>query len=101
MIHIHDVAKLYVSVVERRDTGVFHAYDGNLYSATEIIESVKEVYRSKGLPTSTAHDYIDRLLQASVITTNARWVSACWNPEYLTFADHAEQAFEQLEGNNS
>ena len=98
MIHVRDVATLYADVLERKATGVFHAYDGCVNSAREIIESVIEVYRSRGIQSSDAHDYVQRLLQSSIVTTNSRSLAAGWTPGYKSFSDQADQAFEQLEG---
>lgn len=95
MIHIRDAASLYGTVAESRAAGVFHAYDGLLNRASEIIESVKSVYKDSGILDSDPHDYVDGLLRNSIQTTNERSTSIGWYPRFSNFNDQASQSFRE------
>lgn len=98
MIHVRDVASLYASVLESNETGIFHAYDGKQVEAREIIESARSVYESHGISGSESNDYIQGLLQSSVLTSNQRSLSTGWQPNYSSFVENAELAYSEYKG---
>ena len=93
MIHVKDVARLFAMVLESKESGVFHAFDGVQVLAEEIIEAVRAVYTARGITYSESHDYIQGLLQSSVSTSSNRSLSLGWNPGYASFAKNAEAAY--------
>ncbi|NQV72710.1 NAD-dependent epimerase/dehydratase family protein [bacterium] len=98
MVHVKDVARLYASILESKNRGVFHAFDGKRVRAREIIESARSVYEAHGISSSESQDYVQQLLQSSVITSNERSISTGWRPAYSGFTENAELAY--LENSN-
>jgi nucleoside-diphosphate-sugar epimerase len=95
MVHVKDVARLYASVLESNETGVFHAFDGVPVQAAQIIESARAVYESRGISSTESRDYIQGLLKSSVLTSNQRAVSTGWRPVSSSFVENAELAFSE------
>ena len=95
MVHVRDVARLYASVLEFNGQGVFHAYDGIHVEAGKIINSARSVYEAREISSSESHDYIQGLLQSSILTSNYRSLSTGWRPTYSGFVENAERAYSE------
>jgi len=101
MVHVKDVAGLYASVLESSANGVFHAYDGTQVQAGEIIGSARSAYSARGISSSDSHDYIQGLLQSSVLTSNQRSLSTGWRPVHASFMENAERALSESLGESA
>lgn len=98
MVHVHDVATLFATVVEQQRTGVYHAYDGNEITAKELARTLQDVYPKEDSATQEPHEHIVELLSKSIKTTNARSLSTGWAPRYDNFAANASRAYESYLG---
>jgi len=101
MIHVRDVASLYVAVLETSAEGVFHGYDGRPTTARDVINAARSLYQTRGITDSDAQDYIKGLLQSSVQTSNIRSRSIGWAPKYGSFLDSVEIAYSESEGRST
>ena len=95
MVHVRDVATLYASVLESEASGILHAFDGMQSRASEIIDSARFVYQSRGVSESESHDDLHVLLHCSILTSNERSLATGWRPTYSGFSQHAEHSFSE------
>lgn len=93
MVHVQDVATLFVTIAEQQATGVYHAYDGSDITARDIMRRLREIYPSEESVAQAPHDHIQSLLRKSIKTTNARSLATGWEPEFDNFEENAAQAY--------
>ena len=101
MIHVWDAARLYAQVLVSDRSGVFHAFDGFEVRAEQVIEAARAVYVSLGIAGSASSDYVDRLLESSIVTTNNHSLSLGWKPEHTSFLEIADDVYSEYAGQSS
>jgi nucleoside-diphosphate-sugar epimerase len=100
-IYHHDLAALYLLVLERRATGLFHATDGQPLPAVELVGAVNQAAGRGGEVTPldpdrhalTPHtlDTLDR----DVAVLPRRSFGLDWRPRFRNFRDGAATAFAE------
>ena len=94
LVHLRDLAALYLAIAERRATGVHHAVDGTPLPVARVLDVVNRV--AGGSPTGggalPAGEHTRELMAMDVAVVATRSREIGWRPHYPSFEDGAASA---------
>ncbi len=98
MVHVDDLAELYVRLVERAPAGsVFHAEDASRHTQREIAEAASRAAGKEGKVASSAPDgspYHEALLLDQQISAEKARNDLDWRPRHESFVAEADALFK-------
>lgn len=99
MIHVEDLARLYLHVIENQLSGIFHGTDGEETKAVDVVDKLAKLYQSplKKVSFEQAEPLLGKV--ATFMTTDfpvetSITLSSGWTPEKINFVNQAEQAYK-------
>jgi nucleoside-diphosphate-sugar epimerase len=102
LIHLEDLARYYVRIVEHHAGGIFHAVDGNAVPLAEVARSASEAAGKGGatcaIPLEEARrtlgPFADALALDQVVETR-RGTEIGWRPEHPNFLGEVEKTYRE------
>lgn len=99
LVYLRDLAALYLMIVERGASGIFHGVDGAPLTVREVAEAASRAAgaggRTRGIPTPAGDEHAERALSRDVAVVARRSLDLGWAPTFPSFLDGAEQAFAE------
>lgn len=104
LVHVDDLAELYVRLVERAPAGsIFHATDASTHTAREIAEAASRAAGKDGKVTavpvdkarSTMGPFADALALDQKVSSEKARTELDWRPRHEDFVAEAPQLFAQ------
>ena len=99
LIHVDDLAALYVAIIERNASGIFHGTDGIPLTAGEVVRICRDTWRRSPddgpvADASAASALIDsEVLRRDVAVLPVRSRELGWAPRYASFVEGVEVAY--------
>jgi nucleoside-diphosphate-sugar epimerase len=100
-IHLNDLAKLYVLLVEKNEAGIFHATDNVYLQIKEIVEALKNYLKveSKIISYDEAMNLygfaaFSHIFNQKVVTKRSLEIG--WEPEHKSFISDLDNLFNEL-----
>jgi nucleoside-diphosphate-sugar epimerase len=102
LVHREDLARLYVTIAEKRAHGVFHGVDGSPVKARMAAEAASEAAgtggKTKSIPLTEAHQRLGLvadalLLDQALVPRRSRELG--WAPTRPSFIEAADEAFHE------
>jgi nucleoside-diphosphate-sugar epimerase len=99
LVYQRDLAALYVQIVERGATGIFHGVDGAPLTVREVAEAASRAAgaegRTRAIPHAEGDEHAERALSRDVAVIARRSLELGWAPTFPSFLEGAEQAFTE------
>jgi nucleoside-diphosphate-sugar epimerase len=103
LVHVDDLAELYVRLVERAPAGIFHATDASTHTVREIAEAASRAAGKDGkvaaVPLdkarSTMGPFADALALDQKVSSEKARTELDWRPRHEDFVPEAAQLFAQ------
>ncbi len=102
LIHRDDLARLYVTVVERRGSGIFHGVDEQPIRVAEVARAISEAAgqggRTRSIPVDEARKELGPLADAlclDQLVIAPRSHELGWKPKYASFLSAAQAAHRE------
>ena len=102
LIHQHDLATLFVLMLQKRAEGIYHAVDEHPLEVRKVAEHANVAAGSQGavrsIPLEEARTFLGTFADALVLdqpATAPRARELGWTPKYRTFEDSAAAAFAE------
>lgn len=99
LVYQRDLAALYLEIVERGATGIFHGVDGAPLTVREVAEAASRAAgaqgRTRAIPTPPGDEHAERALSRDVAVIARRSLELGWAPTFPSFHEGAEQAFAE------
>jgi nucleoside-diphosphate-sugar epimerase len=98
LVYLRDLAALYLKIVERGATGIFHGVDGAPLTVREVAEAASRAAgaegRTRAVPTE-GDEHAERALSRDVAVIARRSLDLGWAPTFPSFREGAQQAFAE------
>ena len=98
LVYLRDLAALYLKIVERGATGIFHGVDGAPLTVREVAEAASRAAgaegRTRAVPTE-GDEHAERALSRDVAVIARRSLDLGWAPTFPSFLEGAAQAFAE------
>ena len=99
LVYRRDLAALYLQIVERGASGIFHGVDGAPLTVREVAEAASRAAgaggRTRAIPHAEGDEHAERALSRDVAVVARRSLELGWKPTFPSFLEGADQAFAE------
>ncbi|WP_168204273.1 NAD-dependent epimerase/dehydratase family protein [Aliikangiella coralliicola] len=104
MIHVEDLARLYLHIAKNKIEGIFHGADGVETKVSSILSQLSNLYSAPLVPVKfeEAKETLGKVasyMQTCYLTDTTKTRSSGWHPEKPDFTHHAEAAYLDFQKN--